>query len=248
MKFFADLHTHTLVSHHAYSTLRENCLYAARRGMRALATTDHGYGAPDAANDWHFGSMWILPREMEGVLHLRGAEANIMDMDGNLDLRLSDQRYVDWLIASLHTYCVKPKDDQSHTNAYLKALDNPYVDVLGHPASLSFPFDEAAVVRRCAETGKILEINAHAMLLSPETVAVNKRLLSLCKRYDARIAVGSDAHVCYEVATFDFVQTLLEETGFPEALVLNADLGAVLRHANAKPYCKDPFDLTEVCL
>lgn len=133
MQLLADLHTHTLVSHHAYSSLRENCLFAAQRGLKMLATTDHAYGAPDSANDWHFASMWIVPRVVEGVCHLRGAEANIMAMDGGIDLNDRDQRFVDILIASLHTYCIKPADAQAHTSAYLGALANPYVDILGHP-------------------------------------------------------------------------------------------------------------------
>lgn len=45
MNYIADLHTHTIASDHAYSTLLENIEYAKRAGMQALAITDHGPGA-----------------------------------------------------------------------------------------------------------------------------------------------------------------------------------------------------------
>ncbi len=243
MKLIADLHTHTMVSHHAYSTLRENCILAKEKGLSVIATTDHAYGAPDSANDWHFGSMWIVPRVVEGVYHLRGAEANIMKMDGTIDLYENDQKFVDILIASLHSYCIRPTNSDEHTQAYDGVCRNPYVDIIGHPASMSFPFDEEFVVRRCAETGKMLELNPHAMLMQPKTIEINRRLLRLCKKHGAMVSIGSDAHVCYEVAN-KFAETaqLLEEENFPEELVFNASVERILSRVNAKPTVKDKFE------
>ena len=86
MNYIADLHTHTIASDHAYSTLLENIEYAKRAGMQALAITDHGPGVEDAPHLWHLLNMKSLPREIEGVRILRGVEANIMDMEGNLDM------------------------------------------------------------------------------------------------------------------------------------------------------------------
>ena len=239
MKLIADLHTHTMVSHHAYSTLRENCILAAQKGLQLIATTDHAYGAPDSANNWHFGSMWIVPRFIEGVYHLRGAEANIMQMDGTMDLVERDRRFVDILIASIHGYVVRPVDADAHTFAYETVLDDPYVDILGHPADTGFPFDEEKIVKKCAATGKMIEINDHAMRKSPATYEINRRLLRLCKKHDAMISVGSDAHVCYEVGMFDTVRKLLEEEDFPEELVFNASLDCIIDRVNAKENIRD---------
>ena len=78
MRIIADLHTHTIVSDHAYSTLEEMVAGAARANLAAIAITDHGPQMPDGANSWHFCSRWIVPRVIQSVAVLRGGEANIV--------------------------------------------------------------------------------------------------------------------------------------------------------------------------
>ena len=53
MKLAADMHTHTVASTHAYSTITENCRAAAELGLRALAITDHYLAMPDSPHEWH---------------------------------------------------------------------------------------------------------------------------------------------------------------------------------------------------
>ena len=57
MKIIADLHTHTLVSAHAYSSLEEMVTGAGRANLSAIAITDHGPQMPDGSHPWHFTSM-----------------------------------------------------------------------------------------------------------------------------------------------------------------------------------------------
>ncbi|MCL1796151.1 MAG: PHP domain-containing protein [Clostridia bacterium] len=233
MGIVADLHIHTLVSHHAYSSLRENIEQAKAKGLVAIAITDHVYGAPDSGNTWHFGNMVIWPREMEGLLVLRGAEANIIDMCGSIDLAENDQRVLDIVIASLHPYCVKPTDRRAHTQAMAMAVQNPCVRILGHPASVYYEFDEEEIVRQCVYTGTLLEINEHAMKKTPQIAAINERLLKLCMRYRAQIVVSSDAHICYEVGCFSLSHTLLKHIAFPEELVINGSQERVMEMIQA---------------
>ncbi|MEF9880666.1 MAG: PHP domain-containing protein [Clostridia bacterium] len=234
MQVTIDLHTHTLVSHHAYSTLWENCTVAKRNGVSLLAMTDHGYGAPDSGNDWHFGCMGVIPDMVEGVRVLKGAEANIMDSTGRLDLDLSDQRFLDFMLASLHDYVLKPSTKSEHTHALEQALCNPWVDAIAHPAQVDFPFDEAYIVKLAAQQDKCLELNPHAMLASPMVAQINLRLLHLAKRYQTMICLGSDAHFCNAVGNFDSVYPLLEEAAFPHELILNMDESLVLKRVAAR--------------
>ena len=67
MKFIADLHTHTILSSHAYSTIMENAKYASSIGIQILGTTDHGPTLPGAPDLWHFGNFKVMPRELYGV-------------------------------------------------------------------------------------------------------------------------------------------------------------------------------------
>ena len=84
MKYVLDVHTHTIVSGHAYSTLLENAKYASEIGLQLLGSTEHGPSMPGAPHKWYFENLKILPRELFGVTMLYGCEANVIDYEGNL--------------------------------------------------------------------------------------------------------------------------------------------------------------------
>ena len=64
IKLVADLHIHTIASGHAYSTYAEIVKVAAKKGLQAIALTDHGQPCPRAYRD-HFGNLTILPKRKE---------------------------------------------------------------------------------------------------------------------------------------------------------------------------------------
>ena len=86
MNIVADLHTHTNVSDHAFSTLQENCRAAAEKKLYAIAVTNHAPAMKDGAHIWHFGGMRSFPRRIDGVYVLRGAEVNILSEEGEIDI------------------------------------------------------------------------------------------------------------------------------------------------------------------
>lgn len=82
-----DIHTHTMFSAHAYSTIEENVYWAAERGLQVLGSADHLSSMVTACpNDLRsyqfFINQDIWPRIWSGVLVLRGAEADIVSLDG----------------------------------------------------------------------------------------------------------------------------------------------------------------------
>ncbi len=80
-----DLHMHTVASTHAYSTLSDYIAEAKRKGIKLFAITDHGPDMEDAPHHWHFINMRIWPRLVDGVGILRGIEANIKNINGEID-------------------------------------------------------------------------------------------------------------------------------------------------------------------
>ncbi len=133
MKYPIDIHTHTIASGHAYNTLFENAKYASEKGLEILGTTDHAPSMPGAPHEWYFGNLKVLPKELYGVTMLYGSEANIVDYEGNIDLPTEIQQKLDVMIASIHDPVMKPNNNPDlNTSAFLGAMDNPYVSIIGH--------------------------------------------------------------------------------------------------------------------
>lgn len=82
-----------------------------------------------------------LPREIYGVKILYGAEVNILDLEGNIDLADEVLEKLDVVNASIHAPCYKDGDATDHTSAYLAIVNNPLVDVICHSGSPAFVYD-----------------------------------------------------------------------------------------------------------
>ena len=105
MQIIADTHAHTLASGHAYSTIREMAAAARKRGLKALALTEHAPEMPGTCGLFYFQNLDVVPREADGVRLLMGAEVNIMDPDGTVDLPEKTCRDLDIVVASIHPPC-----------------------------------------------------------------------------------------------------------------------------------------------
>jgi len=223
MKYPVDLHTHTIASGHAYTTLLENAKYASEIGLEVLGTTDHAPSMPGAPELWYFGNFKSLPRQIYGVTMLYGSEANIIDYDGNIDLPLELQEKLDIMIASMHDPVMKPnKDLDINTRAYLNAMDNKNIHIIGHPGNPSFPIHEEALVKKAKEKNILIEINNSSLVRS--RIGSEKsciRLATLCKEKGVNIILNSDAHSCFHIGNFDAAIKILKDIDFPEDLIIN---------------------------
>ena len=222
MKICADLHTHTIASDHAFSTVNEICAAAHAVGLCAVAVTDHAPAMEDAPHIWHFSAQRMLPRQLHGVTLLRGAELNIVDDKGSVDLPSSLLRQLDFVIASFHEPVIKPGRQEDHTRALLAAADNPLIDCLGHPGQPQFAFDHEVVIKRCQETDTLLEINNNTFLVRAASLPVCRDIARLCAQYEVPVVVNSDAHWAGLVGQVPEALAMLAEISFPEALILNA--------------------------
>lgn len=232
-----DLHTHTIASGHAYNTLREMAKAASDKGLSVLGITEHAPKMPGTCHSFYFHNLKTVPRELYGIRLLLGSEVNIMDFEGNIDLEERDLKGMDIIIASLHTPCIKPGSIKENTTAYLKVMENPYVNIIGHPDDGRYPVDYRALVEGAKEKGKVLELNNHS--LDPKCFRRDARendlkMLELCKEYAVPVIMGSDAHFDTLIGEFSMARELLEEVDFPEELVLNRRVEALQGHVNVK--------------
>ncbi len=224
MRLVVDTHTHTLSSGHAYSTIRENASEAAINGMHAIAMTDHGPAMQGAASALHFANLGVIPEQISGVRIFKGAEANIIDFSGGLDLPEWVLSKLEFVIASLHDIVIEPGDEEQNTQAMINALKNPYVDAVAHPGNPQFRVDLDRVVRTAAEYGKLIEINNGSFRVRKGSEKNCLEFTRKCKKYGVSVTCGTDSHMCYDIGKFDAVLKLLGEAQMPEELVLSTSL------------------------
>lgn len=218
----ADLHTHTLASPHAYSTLTENATAAAARGLLAMATTDHGPRIGDGNHLWHFTNMSRLPEHIAGIRHLSGAEANVCGFDGALDLPNGALEALDVVIASMHDGVMPYGSCEEITEAWLRVAENPLVDIIGHCGSPQYAFDYETVIAAFAKHGKVVEINEGTFCVRQKSLENCETVARLCAKHGVRVVVNSDAHYLADVGRLDNAVALLERVAFPKELIVNS--------------------------
>jgi putative hydrolase len=224
MRIIADLHTHTVASGHAYSTINELAQAAAALGLRGLALTDHGPALPGGPHRYHFCAMRFIPRAIAGVRIFRGIEANILNQRGELDLEDEVLAELDFVLAGLHEACgFCGRGSDLNTQAVLAAMDNPLVKCISHPGNPVFPLHYEEIVKAAVRTGTALEINNSSLGVSRKGSSGNcQEIVRLCAQFGARILVGSDAHIAQGVGVFDDALQLIAQAGIAEEQVMNA--------------------------
>ena len=141
-----DLHTHTIMSGHAYNTMQEMIRSASEKGVQLLGITEHAPRIPGACHPFYFINFKVVPREQFGVKLMLGCELNIIDYEGHIDLEPRYLAGLDYGIASIHEPCYDSGTVAQNTAAYLGAMKHPAVHIIGHPDDGRFPIDYETLV------------------------------------------------------------------------------------------------------
>lgn len=226
MKDILDVHTHTIASGHAYSTIREVVAAAKAKGLELVGIAEHSINLPGACHEFYFQNMRMIPRDGYEVPLILGAELNILDYWGSTDMPALALQQLDYAIASLHRPCINSGSVEENTSALIEAMKNPYVVILGHPDNPQYPVDFEKVVRAAAENHVLLELNNSSY--NPNNYRKGSRenaklMLSACKKYNAAVIMGSDAHIDFDVGNHKLSQEVIAENNFPSELVVNGD-------------------------
>jgi DNA polymerase (family 10) len=194
-----DLHTHSTWSSDGKNTIEEMAREAKRLGRSYIAVTDHSHYLRDGRLEAQSEEIDEVQANLGRFKLLRGVEANIR-ADGSVDVDdevLADR---DWVMASIHSGL-----DKDLTERVLSAMDNPYVDCIGHltgrklnrrePADVDFE----RVVERALETGTFLEINAQ-----PDRLDLRDAHARFAGEAGVKIVISSDAHQIGALEYVDF--------------------------------------------
>ncbi|RUM42671.1 MAG: DNA polymerase/3'-5' exonuclease PolX [Desulfurobacterium sp.] len=190
-----DLHIHSNWSDGA-STIEEIALKAIEMGYKYIAITDHSKSLRVASGlseeDLLKRNEEIdrLNKKFQGKIKiLKGTEVDILP-DGSLDYNDELLSQLDFVVAAIHS-----RFTQDNTKRILKAMENPYVNAIAHPTGRvigqreSYPVDIEAVIKKAAETGTALEINAYYNRLDLKDVHCR-----LAVKYGAKLVISTDSH------------------------------------------------------
>ena len=243
-----DVHTHTLYSRHAYSTITENVAAAKAAGLEVLGSSDHFssmvFADPDIRNFQFFSNVHAWPREWDGVTVLRACEADILSLGGKLfgqDVPVPEnivgQPYqtekslfervtdgLDYVVASVHNAdFTRGASLVQTTDMYLAALENPKVFILGHTGRAGVPYDIDAVLESAKAHHKLIEVNEHSFDMDARGHhrATCSQIAQRCAELGVGIAVSSDAHLALAIGQYPHVSAMLDEIHFPEELIMN---------------------------
>lgn len=221
MQYLIDLHTHTIASDHAYSTIMELVSQAKVKGMSLFAVTDHGPDVSDGPHPWHFNNLKVVPRVAEGVGILRGVEANIT-ADGGLDLEDGRLRNLDIVLAGFHPNYL-PTTVEEHTRLMCKVIRSGLVDIISHPGAAQYPLNYEEVLVCAKENNVAIEINSsssvNTRMGSHENCVTIGKLVS---KIGNTVSLGSDAHIAYFLGCFEESLKVISESGVREEQIINS--------------------------
>ena len=225
IKVLGDYHTHTIYSSgfkkkgtHATGTIEDNAKAAFNKGLSTLVISEHGPG------HYLYGvrrkNLLEMKEEIKrlnevynpkGLNILLGVEANLVSIDGKLDIDTEFIKYIDILLMGYHygatpssltdafgLYVLNPiskamsiteeKAVAINTKAYLKALDNYHIDIITHPGSKA-KIDIVEVAKKAGKIGTALEISSKHSELSIKSLKLIEN-----ENIDVNFYINSDAH------------------------------------------------------
>jgi DNA polymerase (family 10) len=233
-----DVHMHTTATD-GHNSIREMAEAALACGFEYIAITDHSKnlamtnGLDEKRALEHIHRIREVDEQMGGRIRIfTGIEVDIL-ADGALDLADEVLAEMDVVIASVHTRFDQSREET--TARVLKAIENPYARILGHPTGRlllrrePFALDLGAVLRRAAELGVAVEHNA-----APERLDLNDRDLRLAKELGCKIVINSDSHDARNLGKMDYGIRQLRRAWLGPGDVLNC-LGAKDFLASLRP-------------
>ena len=226
MNDYVDLHTHTIASGHAYSTIEAMIKAAEQKGIRLFGITEHAPKMPGTCSELYFNNLRVLER-----------------MEGHVDLPERTLKQMDLCVASMHGPCFHPGTIEENTKTYLNVMKNPYVNIIGHPDDSYYPVDYRALVEGAKEHHVLLEVNNGSLTpggFRQNTKANSCKMLELCKEYKVPVIMDSDAHVDTAVGNHQYPLEVIQMVDFPEELVVNTNVELAKSFLN---YFKSPEHL-----
>jgi DNA polymerase (family 10) len=170
---------------------------AIEKGYEYYAICDHSQRLRDERLEQQHAAIDALDVQVPISL-LKGIEVNIR-VNGELDVADETLAQLDWVVASVHN-----SFEKDPTGRVLAAMDNPYVDCIGHVTNRKIgkrapsEVDVGRVIEKAVETGTFLEIDSQ-----PDRLDLTDVHARAAREAGLKLVVDSDAH---QVSALDYVE------------------------------------------
>ncbi len=219
------LHNHSTYSDGAH-TLKQMAEHCKSLGYEYFCICDHSKSAfyangmqPDRILAQH-NEIDKLNDSLAPFKIFKGIESDIL-FDGSLDYPDEILASFDMVVASIHS--VLRMDLEKATSRLIKAIENPYTTILGHPtgrlllAREAYPIDHKKVIDACAANGVILELNAN-----PYRLDIDWRWIHYALEKDVKISINPDAHHMDGFKDMHFGVLVARKGGLTAEMTFNA--------------------------
>ena len=219
------VHSHSTYSD-GYNTLREMATYAKAQGFEYLVITDHSKSAfyanglkPDRVLE-QMAEIEQLNMELAPFKIFKSIESDILST-GELDYDEATLKQFDMIIASVHTNL--KMDIDKATARLIKAIENPYTTMLGHPTGRlllsreGYPIDYKKVIDACAVNDVSIEINAN-----PYRLDLDWTWIAYATSQGVKISINPDAHSTVGIHDIHFGTLAARKGGLEVSDCLNA--------------------------
>ena len=236
-KMLFDYHTHTTFSH-GKGSIEDNVKEAVKKGLEAIAITDHGPGHMTYGIKRE--DVPIMRAEIEKLKPLYpqikiylGVEANIIDTGNNLDVTAEEITQYDFILAGYHfgiRECYSAANfmyshgigtgkkrtaflRERNTKMVVKAIEENDIKILTHPGDKA-PVDMAKVAKACAKKGVLMELNMKHPHLTVDEIKI-------AAKEDVSFIISSDAHISEKVGTFEAALKRAMDAGIDLSRIVN---------------------------
>ncbi len=200
------IHNHSIYSD-GLNTIKEMARACMDKGYQYFVLSDHSISAfyANGLSVDKIKQQWLeieaLNKTYNGFKIFKGIESDILN-DGNLDYDDETLAGFDMVIASIHSN-LKMEQDKA-TARLIKAIENPYTDVLGHPTGRlllgrsGYSIDHAKIIDACAANAVALELNAN-----PQRLDIDWQWIPYAIEKGVKISINPDAH---SISQIDYIK------------------------------------------
>lgn len=233
-----DYHTHTIYSH-GKGTIEDNVREAVKKGLTAIAISDHGpghltYGIKRSAVSQMRKDIDGLKEKYPNIEIFLSVEANIVNHGNYLDVKPEEIEQYDFINAGYHFgipggymvsnwlsyHGIKTASSDKrlmikNTDMTVNALYENKIKILTHPGDKG-PFDLGEIARACEKTGTWMEINFWHNHLNIEEIAY-------CSKFDVNFVISSDAHHPSRVGNYEESLNAALKAGLEPSRIVNIE-------------------------